>query len=159
MTDDELNEIEARVDAASDGPWYADKHSVFVKLEDDESLSEYDRERHREMNDEEAIYEDQHSSPHNAEFITHAREDVPALVAEVRRLRQENDDLKRHALTEIDATTLEEGQEVWLRARVKVAWPDVFNYQLVNQIGRLIPLTDNSLSTDWTGTVMVLHDS
>lgn len=42
----------------------------------------------------------------NAEFIAHARSDVPALVAEVERLREENDHL-RSFLTDIDQKRFE----------------------------------------------------
>jgi hypothetical protein len=59
VTDDELDVIGARANAATPGPW---------TWPDWDDCSEQEADA-------------------NNEFIAHAREDVPALVAEVRRLR------------------------------------------------------------------------
>lgn len=76
MTDEELSEIDARAEAATPGPWVPDYESghvypgkergCIVCTLDDPCV------RNTENND--------------LAFIAHAREDVPALVTEVRRL-------------------------------------------------------------------------
>lgn len=70
LTEQELNEIQARADAASPGPWFehADPRKyVYIPNASDEQVI-FDRDK-------------------NAQFCAHAREDVPCLVAEVRRLQ------------------------------------------------------------------------
>jgi hypothetical protein len=64
----DLDAIKARAEAAIDGPWIAD--DVYVTTESGDLLS------------------DAPDAAATAVFIAHAREDVPALVAEVERLRQ-----------------------------------------------------------------------
>ena len=72
MTENELNEIEARANAATPGKW-----------------------KHVDMRRHQIICEDKYiggiEDYENANFITHAREDIPELVAEVRKLRAEMD--------------------------------------------------------------------
>lgn len=92
MTDDKLAAIEQRVQAATPGPWHApglgEVHTdhdagVFIRRDED--------------GEGDPIVADFCSYPNwegNAEFIAHAREDVPALLAEVRRLRAERDDVE-----------------------------------------------------------------
>ena len=80
MTKEQLAAIEARANAATEGPWYfvyagSSDWSVLKKTDDDE-FCVADLHRHRKV-----------ACP-DAEFIAHARTDVPALVAEVRRLRK-----------------------------------------------------------------------
>lgn len=73
MTEEELQEIEARANAATEGPWDACLSSGVCRAPPGE---------------------DHHSSighirtKQDQEFIAHARTDVPKLVAEVRRLRK-----------------------------------------------------------------------
>ena len=79
MTEQELAEIEARANAATPGPWdsaYGMTGTfVFEVLnEDDAHCTIAELSRFNQRND--------------AAFISHAREDIPALIAEVRRLRQ-----------------------------------------------------------------------
>lgn len=83
MTPEELDAIESRANAAAPGPWRAPRRKhleqvVFFASDDPEDV----------------IVLAGNSpgmklglSPEDAAFIAHAREDVPALVAEVRRLR------------------------------------------------------------------------
>jgi hypothetical protein len=71
MTDEELTGIEARANAATPGPWEA-QHSY----DDCWWLGG------PEANGPDMLPQG------DAEFIAHARADVPALVAEVRRLRE-----------------------------------------------------------------------
>lgn len=81
MTDDELNRLEALASAATPGPWrYEDSYDPCVITEsgqyiaqtsyDQQSVSRGDR--------------DYHVAAH---FIAASRDAVPALIAEVRRLR------------------------------------------------------------------------
>ena len=72
----DLDEIEARANAAAKGPWkfpHRDYPGVVTS-----HLGCLWNPETGEIND-----------PSDAEFIAHAREDVPALVAEVKRLRRE----------------------------------------------------------------------
>ncbi len=80
MTEEQLAEIEARVEAATSGPWELKHGDIGSSLRDPwgEDLIE--------------IYSDGYCGMafnHTATgtFIAHAREDVPALLAEARRLR------------------------------------------------------------------------
>lgn len=69
-----LDEIEARANAATPGPWtVSEDYSDVVGPEGDQLAS----------------YWNPTSETRNGEFIAHARTDVPALVAEIRRLRAE----------------------------------------------------------------------
>jgi len=74
MNEEQLAEIEARCEAATKGPW-----SVYVC--GIRSLG-YDVDGPEEGN------RGQFERQEDAEFIARAREDVPALIAEVRRLRE-----------------------------------------------------------------------
>ena len=70
LTDAELDAIEQRAHAATEGPWEASAHRTghyLVICPDCGVRGGYERA--------------------DAEFIAHARSDVPALLAEVRRLR------------------------------------------------------------------------
>jgi hypothetical protein len=73
----DLDAIRARVDNATEGPWVA--HSGYV-----ETVPEFDLHRFDIMG--ETI--SQSAESRDAEFIAHARTDVPALLAEVERLRE-----------------------------------------------------------------------
>ena len=76
MTDAELQAIKERADAATAGPWHYDSYST-VFLADAEAI----------------CYVPDQPRSKNATFIAAAREDVPALVAEVERLRVEAKEL------------------------------------------------------------------
>jgi hypothetical protein len=78
----DLDAIRARVDNATEGPWVA--HSGYV-----ETVPEFDLHRFDIMG--ETI--SQSAESRDAEFIAHARTDVPALLAEVERLRNAACDL------------------------------------------------------------------
>ena len=67
MTDDELNVIEARAKAATPGPWtWIEKLGCFYELQTPDRA--------------------------NGQLVVHSREDILALIAEVRRLRGILDD-------------------------------------------------------------------
>lgn len=70
MTDEELNAIEARCKAATPGPWLGDSGRDIVVRDGGDWVSVFD-----------------YKAP-NAEFIAHARADLPGLLAEVRRLQR-----------------------------------------------------------------------
>ena len=115
MTDAELDAIRARADAATPGPWryvrdtdgYRDA-GFFVEPAgdidfdwDDYIVAACDT---RTIVEEEGIDWEARGLPGNpgfgvmklndADFIAHAREDIPALVAEIDRLRAENDQVR-----------------------------------------------------------------
>lgn len=78
MTEQELQAIEARANAATPGPWYyayegSSDWSVFQDGTDTRPVASLHRWHKAECPE--------------AVFIAHARQDIPALVAEVRRLR------------------------------------------------------------------------
>ncbi|MBO0804256.1 MAG: hypothetical protein J2P25_14425 [Nocardiopsaceae bacterium] len=79
LTPEREQEIRARADAAAPGPWRVERHeptlSLLVVSDDATSVIDFGYVGNRPQN--------------NAEFVAHAREDVPALLAEVARLRAE----------------------------------------------------------------------
>jgi hypothetical protein len=72
LTEQQLDDIDARHKAATKGPWTVSENYSDVLGPDGDQL---------------ASYWDPTSQTRNGEFIAHAREDVPALLDEVRRLR------------------------------------------------------------------------
>lgn len=88
LSDARLAEIEARANAATPGPWSpapysgADPHDRIVVGSNNDWLLNVGALVH------EAISPKNPQEYADAEFIAHARTDVPALVAEVRRLRE-----------------------------------------------------------------------
>ena len=84
MTDEELKEIGARCQAATPGPWRA-----YVEGRDHESGSSFimtgeGRNRGEDIELAGATVADY-------DFIAHARQDVPRLLAEIERLRHQKD--------------------------------------------------------------------
>jgi len=74
LTAQQLDEIQARADAATPGPWHlTDADTIVAPLTADEIAD---------------VWEPTQAS-RNGEFIENARTDVPALLNEVRRLRAE----------------------------------------------------------------------
>jgi hypothetical protein len=73
VTEQELKEIEARANAATKGPWVNEKDAngfeIWVAHPND------------------GLVADALTLP-DTEFIAHARQDIPKLIAEVRRLRE-----------------------------------------------------------------------
>jgi hypothetical protein len=77
LTEQQLDDIETRANAATPGPWCTDSWEIYQGTEyvaGAEWIGETCRAG--EMDDSRA----------DAEFVAHARTDVPALLAEVRRL-------------------------------------------------------------------------
>jgi len=79
MTKDELNIIRARCDAATPGPWITCSC-------DDDSFWGATVFAEQEGHDDEYIANFSRDQIADAEFIAHARADVPALLAEIDRL-------------------------------------------------------------------------
>jgi hypothetical protein len=75
MTDEQLDRIEARLREAAPGPWLS-----FVEGRDHDSGSSFIQTRVSDIELSGATVADQ-------DFISHAREDLPKLLIEVRRLR------------------------------------------------------------------------
>ncbi|APY88205.1 hypothetical protein DCW30_05700 [Streptomyces alfalfae] len=103
LTEQQLTDIETRANAATKGPWgfydgdtYADvaadlqmtsraSYSYRQKIAQLEDENYWDDPDHEEYDEQRAPEQ----MAANAAFIAHAREDVPTLVVEVRRLRDE----------------------------------------------------------------------
>ena len=85
MTDDELAAIKARAEAATPGPWARDMGhiSTVCSLGPDGRVLAKFAHFHRNGSWESTVQDDE-----NAAFIAHAREDIPALLAEAERLRE-----------------------------------------------------------------------
>ena len=84
LSTDELREIRARVDAATPGPWES-----FVEGRDHTSGADFIRTGGL-RDDCPDLYVQHESRPaptHDLDFIAHARQDIPRLIAEVERLR------------------------------------------------------------------------
>lgn len=79
MTSERLAEIKVRVEKATKGPWV--REDLYVKAENGEMVADF--EWIADTDEEWTQLE------YDAEFGAHAREDVPALVAEVERLQAE----------------------------------------------------------------------
>lgn len=91
MTDEQLAEIEARAEKAFPGPW---KHYIDREWHSPDRVIEAAntwvviRDENCEHNWKLGRNED------NYEFIAHARTDIPMLIAEVRRLRAQYEELR-----------------------------------------------------------------
>lgn len=83
LTDADLDAIEARVGAATEGPWVAECGSSNSPCIDFVLTENIDP----RLDDRASIAETYTDEAENADFIASARTDVPRLVAEVRRLR------------------------------------------------------------------------
>ncbi len=108
MTDLDLDSIKARCEAATPGPWRWWDASELRSLvfEDDPHLDDLSAPIVGEPIMGGFGEPEWDISVADAEFIAHAREDVPALVAEVKRLRAALDDI--WLSTDDDADVLKE---------------------------------------------------
>ena len=83
MTNEQLQAIKARCEAATPGPWVAGREADFMR-----PMQSFNVGLTRKAFDESPLNSwDQWEA--NAIFIEHARTDIPALLAEVERLRAE----------------------------------------------------------------------
>jgi hypothetical protein len=77
MTDDELTEIEERCQRPTAGPWES-----FIEARDHLSSENFIRTDSKDL----YLFG---ATPSDLDFIAAAREDVPALIAEIRKLRHQ----------------------------------------------------------------------
>lgn len=86
-----LAAIEARLEKATPGPWHVDKHSAYIWSARDEMVADSDCIGRLPERAVVRIRGVGASLPieDNMQFIAHAREDIPWLVAECTRLRSE----------------------------------------------------------------------
>ena len=82
LTDADLDAIEQRANAASEGPWSQDSDDPGLVWGEQRSSGDGYWSLFASETGHDAT-----AQPQDAEFIAHARTDVPALLAEVRRLR------------------------------------------------------------------------
>lgn len=85
MTEDELKAIEARANAARPGPWKKLAAETDTWLFVDGPVGNITSREYWHCEKEKQPTRAQDES--DFDFIAHAREDIPALIAEVRRLR------------------------------------------------------------------------
>ncbi len=88
MTDDELGAIETRMAKATGGPWYLRSDGMTVRSKQDETEEMRGRRICITGLDYVRACNWFSQDMDNLEFIAAAREDIPALVAEVRHLRR-----------------------------------------------------------------------
>lgn len=103
MTPEHLAEIKARVEAATPGMWKVniDIRDAHVTMGVENSYIDAPKKRLAYVWDT-----DTREGKANAAFIAHARQDVPALVAEVERLQDENNQLRYAARMSVRAFRL-----------------------------------------------------
>ncbi|UJJ50369.1 MULTISPECIES: hypothetical protein [Rhodanobacter] len=80
MTDEEIREIEARCNAATAAPWRS-----FIEGRDHMSGSDFIRTGGLDSSSPDIYLTD--ATHADQDFIAHARQDIPSLIAEVRRLK------------------------------------------------------------------------
>ena len=80
MTESELNEIDNRCNKATKGPWKS-----MIEGRDHSSGDSFI------MTAGEDIYISNPLLDNNQDFIANARQDIPKLIAEIRKLRENND--------------------------------------------------------------------
>ncbi|MFE9448332.1 hypothetical protein [Streptomyces sp. NPDC006739] len=111
----DLDQIEARAAAATPGPWTTDGWEIYQG--DGNSAPDL-----MAWVGETCRADDYDGSRNDAAFIAHAREDVAAMAAEIRRLRAELDSLQAHfdqAIKGFNASALEITQLRTERARTR----------------------------------------
>jgi nicotinamide mononucleotide adenylyltransferase len=91
LTADQLATIQARADAATDGPWQANTRIGVVTNQADDPL---------------AVFGGSAQDRADAEFTAHAREDVPALLAEIQRLKTQ----RKYLITQLAQRDAETGR-------------------------------------------------
>lgn len=90
----DLDAIEARVNAATEGPWVLTEDWAYIAHGPDSVIHGYYDGECPACGDEFTDDASVALSAEDATFIAHARADVPALIAEVRRLRGANAELR-----------------------------------------------------------------
>ena len=92
LTDAYLDAIEQRANAATEGPWFQDSDNPGLVWGEQRS----DGDGYWSLFASETGH-DADAEPQDAEFIAHARGDVPALLSEVLRLRAMEQRVREHA--------------------------------------------------------------
>lgn len=131
MSDIDLDAIEARAKAATEGPW--ESHGQGVRAVASVAFCS-DGFAYSVRGPQQRI--SGHDATQNACFIAHAREDVPALTAEVRALRAQ-----LASAREANKATLDrlEARDADARAAIEardVAWARVDEAKAEREIGR-----------------------
>jgi hypothetical protein len=98
MTQERLDAIKARCEAATRGPWTltGSKHQL---VDSDDKAPMY----------KSIVCEVWHDTPNNAAFIVHARQDIPDLLQEVERLQAANNRL----LERLEQLQMENSPRSW----------------------------------------------
>lgn len=132
MTDAELTAIEARCAAATDGPWRVCNHAGgYLGIQCNTRYGYV-----AECGDQ---LDEQHHE--NATFIAHARTDIPALLAEVRRLRTENEQIQKWAQTTLD----------YADERIAVLREGIEHAARLTGHGRMVAILNNLLAgREWS---------
>lgn len=92
MTEERIAEISGRENAATPGPWTIRNEQLIEHGKQDIAIGVI-AESFGDNNEDEATTTDECAA--NVKFIAHAREDIPALLNEVERLRAENEVLEK----------------------------------------------------------------
>lgn len=142
----DLDAIRARADAATDGPWRSDKEWGAITHGPDAVVHAFYADDCEScavnIEDEATVVID----PADAEFIAHAREDIPALLAEVERLqsvaRAERADEKRiHQIIESGLIAERDQAEVTVeRVRALAAQYETDDKDALNIAGQHHPI-------------------
>ena len=99
----DLDAIRQRADAATEGEWIAVSESIWFYRIDTETRTALatlgQSYAEKTLPDGSTVSQglSGNSIRANADFIAHAREDIPALISEVERLREENEDLRNES--------------------------------------------------------------
>jgi len=114
-TTDQLAAIEARAEAATDGPWETHDGDVVQSYEIAVKTGEHSYER-------EGIIPGEYVRENDAEFIARARTDIPTLLAMVREQRAAIERVKALHVREVLAVHEGYGEEAWC-PNCRVHWP------------------------------------
>jgi hypothetical protein len=96
MTDSELAAIRARCDAATPGPWHEGNHREVLSSDNMplfQCWSAWVGLRGIRFDEAEKVFD----VAANVEFLIHAREDIPALLAEIEHLQSEAEEYLEYA--------------------------------------------------------------
>lgn len=146
MPDIDLDAIEARANAASDGPWIV-VHEPAWEADDVQHPDVIRVGAPLFVGDDEPVticlvstdYEDDPVDVlGDAEFIAHARTDIPALVAEVRRLRER---AEVHAVTVQQAVAVERQRD---EARAEAQRATAWHMEALDDLARAVCALDTS---------------
>jgi len=108
----DLETIQARCDAATPGPWKVVHRDVRYTGEDDESLAGLGLDVDGPPT---PMLRGMFQRGADAQFIAHAREDIPALIAEYTRIREALEILAKMEGYSLDCLALDAGPRVAIR--------------------------------------------